>query len=165
MKLVGSLAVALVGCFAAPHPVLARWDSKQDNKSESTLQALTDKGLFSEAFDVCVRRAMIEHQANDTPELVGPATTDATDYLGVIDQVAGKKNGGVAPSWMLDLTAAHTVKKCQSAFRSFLAAESPHEPQQPRKTTTPHVAKKAAAKRNGDRLEQLPPWLAPPHQD
>lgn len=165
MKLVGSLVVALVGCFAVPHPVFARWDGKEDNKNESTLEAMTDKELFSEAFDVCVRRAMIERQANDTPELVGPATTDASDYLGVIDQVAGTKNGGVVPLWMLELTAAHTVKKCQSAFRSFLAAESPHDPPQPRKATTPNVAKKPTAKRNGDRLEQLPPWLAPPHQD
>ena len=164
MKLVGSLAVALVGWLAVPHAVQARWDSKEDDKSAPALEAMTDKELFNEAFDVCVRRAMIERQANDAPELLGSATTDATEYLRLIDQVVGTRHGG-APAWMLELTAAHTVKKCQSAFRTFLGGQAPHDRPQARKPTTPRAPKKTSAKHNGDPLEQLPPWLASPPQE
>ena len=105
----------------------AGWDSKEDDKSESTLEAMTDKDLFNEAFDVCVRRAMVERQGSDEPGLVTGVTEDASNYLGVIDQVVSKSNGGIAPSWMLELRAAHTVKKCQGAFRTFLVAQQPRK--------------------------------------
>jgi hypothetical protein len=126
------------------------------------LAGMTDKELFNEAFDVCVRRAMVERQASDAPALVGNLSADASAYLGLIDQVLAKSRGGSAPSWMLELTAAHTVKKCQSAFRTFLAAEEPQEPAQ--KNPAQRVVKQAPASRHGDPLEQLPPWFAPDKQ-
>ena len=164
MKPATSLIVALIGCLLAPDLIQARWDSQQDNKPLSTLESMTDKDLVNEAFDVCVRRAIIERQAIDAPDIVGAASADASDYLGLIYQVAGKNHGGVAPSWMLELTAAHTVKKCQSAFRTFLTTQSQHQAPEPRKETTPRVAKKTAQRRNADSLEQLPPWLVPPQK-
>ena len=161
MKRAASLAVVLIGCLLVPRAVQARWDSKEDNKSDAALEAMLDKELFNEAFDVCVRRAMIERQASDTPELGGGITADASDYLGVIYQVAGKSHGGVAPSWMLELTAAHTVKKCQGAFRTFLSTQQqPRQAREPKKAAT-RVIKKTVPPRRGDPLEQLPPWLAP----
>lgn len=166
MKRAAFLAVVLLGCLLVPRAVQARWDGKEDNKSDAALEALPDKELFNEAFDVCIRRAMIERQASDTPELGGGITADASDYLGVIYQVAGKSHGGVAPSWMLELTAAHTVKKCQGAFRTFLSTQQPQEPQEPRQAREPkkaaaRVIKKTVSPRRGDPMEQLPPWLAP----
>lgn len=159
-KLQSSLAVVLIGCALIPRTAQARWNSKEDNKSEETLVAMTDKDLFNEAFDVCVRRAMVERQDTDTPGLVETVTTDAADYLSVIYQVAGKNHGGSAPSGMRELTEAHTVKKCQAAFRTFLASQEPHAPH-PTKRAVPHVAKKTPPTHHGDPLEQLPPWLAP----
>jgi hypothetical protein len=157
------LAGVLIACALVPCTAQARWDSKEDDKSESTLEAMTDKELFNEAFDVCVRRAMVERQGSDEPGLVTGVTEDASSYLGVISQVASKSNAGVAPSWMLELTDAHTVKKCQGAFRSFLVAQQPREAPVAKKAA-PRVANKAATPRHGDPLEQLPPWFAPPQQ-
>lgn len=153
----------LIGCALVPGALQASWDSKEDDKSEATLEAMTDKDLFNEAFDVCVRRAMVERQGSDEPGLITGITEDASTYLGVIDLVASKRNAGVAPSWMLELTAAHTVKQCQGAFRTFLVAQEP--PKAPAaKRTAPRVASKATAPRHSDGLEQLPPWLAPQRQ-
>jgi len=159
MKL--SLAVILIGCALAPCSVQARWDGRADNKSEEALEAMTDKDLFNEAFDVCVRRAMVERQASDSPGLVANVTTDASDYLKVISQIADNRHEGHAAG-MPELTEAHTVKKCQAAFQTFLASQE--KKQQPRsaKKTAPRVAKKAnPAPYRGDPREQLPPWLAP----
>jgi len=153
----------LIAWGLVPGTVQARWDGKEDNKSESALDAMTDKDLFNEAFDVCVRRAMVERQGSDEPGVVTGVTEDASNYLGVIYQVACKSNGGVAPAWMLELTAAHTVKKCQGAFRTFLVAHEPREAPVAKKAA-PRVAKKAATPRHGDSLEQLPPWFAPQQQ-
>ena len=161
-KLARSLAVTIIGTLLLPRVLLARWDSKDDNKPESTLEAMTDKDLVNEAFDVCLRRAMVERQENDAPEIMTGITTDASDYLGVIDQVAGKTHGGIAPSWMLELTAAHTVKKCQAAFRTYLATQESVQPSEEKKVAR-RVAKKTVPAHRGDPLEQLPPWLAPPH--
>ena len=162
-KLPTLLAGVLIACGLVPCTAQARWDSKEDDKSESALEAMPHKDLFNEAFDVCVRRAMVEHQGSDEPGLVTGVTEDASAYLEVIHRVAGKDNGGVAPSWMLELAAAHTVKKCQGAFRTFLAAQESQEAPAAKKAT-PRVAKKAAAPRHGNSLEQLPPWFAPPQQ-
>jgi hypothetical protein len=161
-KLPGNLAGVLIACLLVPCAVQARWDSKEDDKSESTLEAMTDKDLFNEAFDVCVRRAMVEHAGSDEPGLVTGVTDDASNYLTVIDQVAGTRSGGEPPLWMLELAAAHTVKKCQGAFRTFLAAQEPEEA--PTKRSAPRVAKKAPAPRKNNSLEQLPPWFAPQPQ-
>ena len=163
MKRLRVFAVVLVGCLLVPAVVRARWDSKEDNKSTEALEALTDADLFNEAFDVCVRRAMIEHQASDAPGLVDGVTADASAYLAVIYQVASDKHGGEAPAGMSDLTTAHSVKKCQAAFRTFLASREPHQPHAAKKApTSPHVAPKTVPPHRGDPLEQLPPWLAPP---
>ena len=159
-KLQSSLAVVLIGCALIPRSAQARWNSKEDNKSDETLATMTDKELFNEAFDVCVRRAMVERQDNDTPGLVETVTTDAADYLGVIYQVAGKNHGGNALSGMRELTEAHTVKKCQAAFRTFLASQETQAPH-PTKKAVPRVARKTTPTRHGDPREQLPPWLAP----
>jgi hypothetical protein len=162
MKLHASIVVVLIGCALVPRSVQARWDSKADNKSPETLEAMTDKELFNEAFDVCVRRAMVERQASDSPGLVANVTTDASDYLDVISEVAGKRHGGRGPG-MPELTEAHTVKKCQAAFRTFLASQE-NEPQpRPTRKAGPRVAKKPnPAPHHGDPREQLPPWFAPP---
>jgi hypothetical protein len=149
-----------------PPALQARWDSKEDNQPAAALEGMTDKALFNEAFDVCVRRAMIERQESDASDLVSGTVADASDYLGVLYQVAGKNHDGIAPSWMLELTAAHTVKKCQGAFQTFLAMEEPEEPVEPTpaKKRVRRVAKKTAPTRRYDPLEQLPPWLVPPQR-
>jgi hypothetical protein len=161
MKLALSLAGVLIASFLAPFTAQARWDSKADNKPEPALEAMTDKELFNEAFDVCIRRAMVERQASDIPQLVTGVTNDASEYLGVIAQVASKAHGGSTPTWLIELTAAHTVKKCQRAFRTFLAMQEPTS--RAKKKTAAHAAK-TTAPHHGDPLEQLPPWLAPPPQ-
>ncbi len=157
-----SLSMVLIGTLVFPGALQARWDSKEDNKPEAVLEGMTDKELFNEAFDVCLRRAMIEGQGSDAPDPTG-GNTEASDYLGLLYQIAGKKHDGIAPSWMLELTAAHTVKKCQTAYQTFLALEEPAEPT-PRRKTGRRMARKAVpAPRHVDPLEQLPPWLAPQH--
>jgi hypothetical protein len=143
-----------------PYTAQARWNNKEDNMSEPTLEAMTDQNLFNEAFDVCVRRAMVERQGSDQPGFVTGVSEDAANYLGVIKQVASNRNEGVAPSWMLQLAAAHTVKECQRAFRTFLIAQQPRKAPVAKKAA-PHVAKKVATPRHGNWVEQLPPWFAP----
>ena len=159
-KLLGSVTIVFIGMLVLPRGLQARWEGKEDSKPEAVLESMSEKELFDEAFDVCVRRAMMEHQGNDASDL-GSGSTDASDYLGVIYQVAGKKHDGIAPSWMLELTAAHTVKKCQNAFRSFLAMEEPVAPTPAKKTVRRLAKKTAPSPRHTDSLEQLPPWLAP----
>jgi hypothetical protein len=158
-KLLASLTMVLIGALVLPRVLHARWDGKEDNKPEGVLEGMTDKELFSEAFDVCLRRAMIESRGSDASDLIS-GNSDASDYLGLIYEVAGKKHDGIAPSWMLELTAAHTVKKCQGIYRTFLTVEEPEEPK-PAKKTVRRVAKRGAPARRIDPLEQLPPWLAP----
>ena len=160
-KLPAVLVGVLIAYVLVPCAVQARWESKEDDKSESTLEAMTQQDLFNEAFDVCIRRAMVERQGSDEPGLVTGVTEDASNYLGVISQVAGKENGEVTPSWMLELAAAHTVKKCQGAFRTFLIAQQPRQTPAAKKAV-PRVASKAATSRHANSLEQLPPWFAPP---
>lgn len=162
-KLPALLVGVLIACGLVPGAVQAGWDSKEDDKSESTLEALTEKDLFNEAFDVCVRRAMVERQGSDEPGLVTGVTQDAFNYLEVIDQVAGKDKGGVTPSWMLELTDAHTVKRCQDAFRTFLAAQEPQDAPVAKKAA-PRETKNTAEPRHSDPLERLPPWFAPQPQ-
>ena len=140
-KLFCPLTVLLVGSLAFPRTLQAGWDSKDDNKPVAALEGMTDKELFNEGFDVCIRRASIEPQGSEAPDFASATTADASDYLGVIYQVTGKKHDGIAPSWMLELSAAYTVKKCQGAFRTFLALEEPVEPT-PVKKTVRRVAKK-----------------------
>ena len=162
-KLLTILAGVLIAYALVPCTVEARWDSKEDDKSESTLEAMTEKELFNEAFDVCVRRAMVERQGSDEPGLVAGVTEDASTYLGVIDQVASKSSGGATPTWMRELSAAHTVKECQSAFRTFLVAREPRKAPAAKKAA-PSAANKPTPPRHGNSLEQLPPWFAPPQQ-
>jgi hypothetical protein len=152
----------VVGGALVPCSVQARWNSKADSKSEEMLESMTDKELFNEAFDVCVRRAMVERQASDSPGVVANVTADAADYLALIARVAAPRPGDAGPS-MAQLREAHTVKDCQAAFRTFLA--SYEEPQQPHSTKKPvtRVPKKSnPAAHHGDPREQLPPWFAPP---
>jgi hypothetical protein len=152
--------MVFLGMLVLPGALQARWESKEDNKPAAVLEAMTDKELFNEGFEVCLRRAMVERQGSDASDPISGNSGDASNYLGVIYQVAGKNHEGIAPSWMLELSAAHTVKKCQGAYRTFLALEEPVEPA-PTPQAVQRGAKRSAPARRSDPLEQLPPWLAP----
>src|SRR5204862_529897 len=50
----------LFSILAVPTPLQARWESAQDNKPPVELAGMTNEQLFNEAFDVCVRRALLD---------------------------------------------------------------------------------------------------------
>lgn len=153
LSLTGLLLVVLL----VPRPMHARWESPQDSKSASQLEGMSTDALFNEAFDVCVARALGEGPANDAGEPANPSPPGAGDYLGAIGQVAAEKNGGTNPPWMSELAAAHTVQRCQQAFRTFLAVKvtpaASAATARAQKKPTPKPAKRPRPS------SQLPPWL------
>jgi hypothetical protein len=167
---VGLLVLALL----AASPSDARWESARDNKSPAALAAMGNQQLFDEAFDVCVRRALLESfpgAAEDSRD----ALAECNAYFAVLTPVVRERNDGNVPPWMSELLAAHTTKTCQGAFRTFLnktAKPAPLGPtkaataatagavvvQQPRPTARP---KPTPAQPHSQWSEQLPPWIAP----
>ena len=161
LHLVGLLVILLL----TPLPSQARWEGARDNKSSTELAAMTNEQLFDEAFDVCVRRALLE--SLPSADQARSALAECNDYLNTIYPFVRERNGGRVPAWMSELVTAHTTKECQSAFRTFLskterpptegneegAAVAPqHRPTAP-KAATPHPRSHWS--------EQLPPWIAP----
>jgi len=153
------IAVAVVSLVAVlplrPAVLHARWLSPQDSRSTAELAALAMNDLFNEAFDVCVRRAMLEKDAGRGEARIDAAITEASRYLDAIAAIVTERQGGQTPGWMTEMAAAHTAKTCQQAFRRFLARAPA--------AATP-ARRKATAARRRDPQEQLPPWLAPPAQ-
>ncbi len=155
-----------------PLPTHARWESTHDNKSSSELAVMTDEQLFNEAFDVCVRRALLESFPNADESRAGLA--ECNDYLNTIYPFVRERNGGRVPAWMSALVTAHTTKGCQAAFHTFLSkTEKPATaaeegtaddsggaddgaPPRPQPTPKAHHPRSHWS-------EQLPPWLAPAH--
>ncbi len=120
---VASIA-ALVVVFWGEGAALGRWESERDNKSEVELGQLDERKLFEEAFDVCVRRAVLAK---------GPrgGATEATlaaaeEYLLRIEATVRQKTGTV-PGWLRDLSFARSTKDCQNVFRAFLSGETAPE--------------------------------------
>lgn len=155
----------LIATLVTPLPLQARWENARDNKSPIELAAMTNEQLFNEAFDVCVRRALLEAPGSPTDE-ARPAVTECDDYLNTVYPFVRERNGGKVPPWMSELVTAHTTKECQRAFRTFLSAtERPGDdkneaveaaPQQP------HAKRKTPGQQPRSHwTEQLPPWLAP----
>jgi len=121
-----------LAALLVPRASHAGWSGKQDDRPRSDLEALTDKELFNEAFDVCVQRAFLEKPSADASEPYRAAVADASTYLAAISGVLVERRGGKAPAWMTELADAHKVKECQNAFRTFLAADTtPKERQAP----------------------------------
>jgi len=120
---VASIAALLV-FFWGGGAALGRWESERDNKSEAELGQLDERKLFEEAFDVCVRRAVLAK---------GPrgGATEATlaaaeEYLLRIEATVRQKIGTV-PGWLRDLSFARSTKDCQNVFRAFLSGETAPE--------------------------------------
>lgn len=153
MKPCGVLAVLLTLLPAIP--AAGRWEGAQDNKPVSDLEQLTTDQLFNEAFDVCVRRALVESTG-------APAATaaEASDYLNTIYPFAREKNGGTNPLWMTELFTAHTTKECQRAFRGFVS-DPEKSPAVARKRLKPRTKTAISSPRRSQWTEELPPWLAP----
>jgi hypothetical protein len=139
-----------------PAALHARWLSPQDSRSVAELATMAMNDLFNEAFDVCVRRAMLEKDVGRGDARIGATITEASRYLDAIAAIVTERQGGQTPGWMTEMAAAHTAKTCQQAFRRFLAGA-------PAAAATP-ARRKATAARRRDPQEQLPPWLAPPAQ-
>jgi len=169
LHLVGALIILLLTAV----PIQARWESARDNKSSAELAAMTNEQLFDEAFDVCVRRALLE--SLPSADQARSSLAECNDYLNTIYPFVRERNGGSVPAWMSALVTAHNTKECQAAFRMFLtktekpAAEGQREvvdgqggaaevarPHRP--TPTP---KAAPAQPRSHWTEQLPPWIAP----
>ena len=163
LLLVGLLLLIL----GDPLPLQAHWENANDNKSPIELAAMTNEQLFNEAFDVCVRRALLEslpNPAEDTPH----AVAECNDYLNTMYPFVRERNGGKAPPWMRALLKAHTTKECQSAFRGFLGASdkvAAGGKGKRMKAARPHAAapkrKATPAPPHSQWHDQLPPWIAP----
>jgi hypothetical protein len=150
-----------------PMPLQARWECAHDNKSPAELAEETNEQLFNEAFDVCVRRALLESLPNpaDAPP---EAFAECNNYLDALSPAVRARNGGRMPPWMDQLMTAHTTKECQRAFRTYLGEtekpavvkmrRSAARAHRPRPTAMPKAT--PAPPRSGW-SEQLPPWLAP----
>jgi len=134
----------------APNVAAARWEGLKDNKAMPELQAMTDEELFSEAFDVCVYRALQQGPLDSRGEPTKPAPPAATEYLETIASVARNRNHGKGLRGMQELLEAHTAKKCQRAFRAFVGTDKA----QTRRS-------RAAVMPRQHPRSQLPPWLAP----
>ncbi|MCX8073543.1 MAG: hypothetical protein N3C12_14025 [Candidatus Binatia bacterium] len=102
----------------------ARWESERDSKSREELAQLDERGLFQEAFDVCVRRAAL--LAGKPSPQADSMLGAADDYLAVIEAVVRSKVG-VIPSWLRELSFARTTKECQAVFRAFVSGETAPE--------------------------------------
>jgi len=173
----------LIGLFVIlllhPLPSHARWEGARDNKSSTQLAAMTNQQLFDEAFDVCVRRALLESLPTDSG--AQQSLTDCNDYFTTLSPYVRERNGGKTPAWMGALETSHTTKECQAAFRTFVSkaekpasaspAETPtHAPVEPAvaagATEIPRAhrvppLKPTPAQPRSHWSEQLPPWIAP----
>ena len=138
----------LVGLLAAP-PAWARWEGVQDDKRAAELNAMSESDLASEAFDVCIQRALTDKFFNGSEVASAPVAVQATDYLNTLAAAARRQNGGEQPPWMSQLLNAKTAKQCQRGFRSFAQITSNGKTVKPPTTPRPH------------HHSQLPPWLAP----
>ncbi len=105
----------------------ARWESERDNKTPAELARLSDRELFQEAFDVCVRRAGLLAGGRETPG-VDRSLAAADDYLAVIE-AAARARLGVVPAWLRELSFARNSKECQAVFRAFVSGETAPETQ------------------------------------
>lgn len=157
-----ALALVAIATLVAAARAHARWESAQDNKSAAELDTMTTEALFNEAFDVCVRRALLTGPS-DAGGPVPPSAAAASEYLNTVYPFVREKSGGETPPWMSELFTAQTVKECQRAFRTFVSSPESRPPKQESKPEPPKEPKekKAAAPRPGGLSEQLPPWLAP----
>lgn len=147
-----------------PFPLQAGWSGAQDNKSVAELKAMTPDQLVNEGADACLQRALSKDTA-----------ADATDYLNTIYPIARAQNGGVTPTWMIELSTAQTAEECRRAFSRFIESEAPapptHRPPRPARARRPKrrvaatrptpVPEAAPTRPAGGISEQLPPWLAP----
>jgi hypothetical protein len=161
-----SLASVLLLSLVNPMPVHARWENAQDNKSAIELAAMTNEQLFNEAFDVCVRRALLESSpsaADDTQH----AVAECNAYLDTLYPFVRERNGGKAPSWMSALVKAHATTECQTAFRTFLAqsdkpdADGKVKGAAARRHAAAPKHKPTPAQARSQWNDQLPPWIAP----
>jgi hypothetical protein len=156
----------LMATLVTPIPLQARWDTARDNKSPIELAGMTNEQLFNEAFDVCVRRALLEAPGSTTDD-ARQASAECDDYLNTVYPFVRERNGGKVPPWMSELVSAHTTKECQRAFRTFLAAterpaDDKHEAPRPAQQHRPEAKRKTPARQPRSHwTEQLPPWLAP----
>jgi hypothetical protein len=113
--LVGLLIVPLL----VPRSIQARWESARDNQSPAALAAMSNQELFNEAFDVCVRRALLESFPSATDE-TRQAIAECNDYLTTLVPVVRERNDGTIPPWMNQIVGARTTAECQDAFETFL---------------------------------------------
>jgi hypothetical protein len=147
------LAVVLVSLS-----VCAAWETPQDNKPDSVLEAMSSQELFNEGLDVCVQRALLARSGEATGT-VNPGAVDAAAYLSHIADAVRAQHGGTVPEWMAELVTAETTKECQRAFHSFLEERAPPQATkaEPPKPATPRPRRRGLG-------TQLPPWLAPPRE-
>lgn len=143
------LVSGLMTCLT-PFAAHARWSSREDNKPRADLEAMTDRQLFNEAFDVCIQRAFLEKPSESPSATAEEAIADASAYLATITGVVAHRHDGQVPPWMAKLSAAHKVKQCQGGYHAFLEARAPSGPRR-KPTSHPHPLR-----------DELPPWLAPP---
>jgi len=154
----------LILALLIPRPLQARWESAHDNKSSIALAGMTNEQLFNEAFDVCVRRALLESLPNAADE-ARPALAECNDYLNTVYPFVRERNGGKVPPWMSELVTAHSTKECQRAFRTFLGSTERPAPEGKgdggEVAQQPRPKKHKAPTPQPEWNEQLPPWLAP----
>jgi len=136
-------------------PAMGRWESAQDSKSTSGLEELSLDQVFNEAFDVCVRRALLEN--SDAP---GVTVAEASEYLNAIYPIVREKNGGAVPTWMAELFNAHTTKECQHAFHGYVS-DVEKSPPIAKRNPTRHAKAATSGPRRSHWTEELPPWFAP----
>lgn len=121
------LLCLIAGFCLAALPAVARWYGPADNKERAALEKLDAKGLFAEAFEVCVRRAQLLRQTPNREQ--AELLSAAEQYLSVIEDVVRHHSGGRVPQWLRSLSFAHTTQDCQAVFRSFLGGETAPETQ------------------------------------
>ncbi len=174
--------IPLLLLFLHSLPAQARWEGARDNKSSTQLAAMTNQQLFDEAFDVCVRRALLESLPEDSG--AQHSLTECNEYFSVLTPFVRERNAGKIPPWMNALETAHTTKECQGAFHGFVskaekpatAAPTPEEAHKAAAESPPVADADAAEAPRAHRVrplkptpaqprshwtEQLPPWVAP----
>ncbi len=179
---------ALLLVLLLPAVGSARWEGPWDNKKVEALELLDMNGLFNEGYEVCARRAVVVATPRDDDQL-DPVYFAAWDYLSIIEGVVREKSGGHLPTWMRELSFAHTTKDCQEIFRSFVhgddieaetkpatsvstpagaAAGATAARPKPTPLSTKPVAPRRAvrprppAKKPTPWIEPPPRWIAPP---
>jgi hypothetical protein len=156
MRLAGVVLLAVASALV-PLVSQAHWETAQDCKSISQLEALTLDELFNEALDVCVQRALVQGPLDESGEPTNAPPPGASAYLNSIADVVATKSGGTAPAWMKQLLAAPSTKLCQEGFRTYLAGD-----ERPKKRATPKARRERRRERRHERRLDLPPWFAPP---